>query len=282
MVRGDLLARRAVLRSLRQHGDKRDSQPEADAILVQRLPALLQRPNWNDPREVEGAVEEMGLRRLHLCHEPQRRLFDEAPPGYRSDAAHGFGSLLHRLRESWDKADMETLFGPVEIDETYIGGKRKNMSKKRREKFQGRGAVGKAAVVGIKDRPTNRIVARVLPDTTKETVAQFILEHVAIGAKSYTDESPIYLWLPNHEAVKHSVYEWVRDQAHTNGVESFWSMLKRGYMGTFHRISKKHLNRYVTEFVRRHNIREEDTIKQMRDVVAGLVSKRLLYDDLIG
>ena len=189
--------------------------------------------------------------------------------------------MLHRLRESWDKADMETLFGPVEIDETYIGGKRKNMSKKRRAKFQGRGAVGKTAVVGIKDRPTNRMMARVLPDTTKETIARFIMEHVALGATSYTDENPVYLWLPNHESVKHSVYEWVRDQAHTNGVESFWSMLKRGYMGTFHKISKKHLNRYVTEFVRRHNIREEDTIKQMQGVVAGLVGKRLMYDDLI-
>ena len=190
--------------------------------------------------------------------------------------------MLHRLRQSWEKSDTGTLFGPVEIDETYMGGKRKNMSKKRRAMFSGRGASGKTAVVGMKDRPTNQIRAKVVSDTTKDTLARFILESAALGVKSYTDENPAYAWMgSNRESVKHSVGEYVRGAAHTNGMESFWSMLKRGYMGTFHKMSVKHLHRYVSEFVKRHNIRELDTIDQMKHVVAGLVGRRLLYYDLV-
>ena len=84
----------------------------------------------------------------------------------------------------------------------------------------------------------------------------------------------------DHESVNHSVGEYVRDQAHTNGVESFWSMLKRGYDGTFHNISEKHLDRYVNEFAGRHNIREKDTIEQMKEVVRGMIGKKLEYKEL--
>ena len=85
----------------------------------------------------------------------------------------------------------------------------------------------------------------------------------------------------DHEAVKHSVSEYVRDQAHTNGIESFWATLKRGYHGTFHHISEKHINRYVGEFAGRHNNRPKDTLDQMQAIVRGLVGKRLQYRDLI-
>ena len=85
----------------------------------------------------------------------------------------------------------------------------------------------------------------------------------------------------DHETVKHSVGEYVRDQAHTNGIESFWSMLKRAHTGTFHRLSAKHLQRYVNEFSGRHGVRERDTADQMQDVVAGLTGKRLMYRDLV-
>ena len=81
--------------------------------------------------------------------------------------------------------------------------------------------------------------------------------------------------------MKHSVGEYVNNQAHVNGVESFWSVLKRGYHGIYHKISPKHLDRYVTEFAGRHNIREQDTIDQMRGVVWGMAQKRLRYRDLI-
>ena len=80
---------------------------------------------------------------------------------------------------------------------------------------------------------------------------------------------------------QHSVAHWVDGQAHTNGVESFWSMFKRGYHGTFHRMSPKHLHRYVNEFAGRHNVRDRDTLEQMGLLAAGLVGKRLFYKDLV-
>ena len=81
--------------------------------------------------------------------------------------------------------------------------------------------------------------------------------------------------------MKHSVGEYVREQVHTNGVESFWSMLKRGYHGTYHKMSPKHLQRYVNEFAGRHNVRSLDTLDQMSAIVRGLEGKRLRYQDLI-
>ena len=81
--------------------------------------------------------------------------------------------------------------------------------------------------------------------------------------------------------MKHSVSEYVNGQAHTNGIESFWAMLKRGYHGVYHKMSVKHLNRYVNEFTGRHNVRPLDTMKQMEEVVRGMEGKRLRYVDLI-
>ena len=85
----------------------------------------------------------------------------------------------------------------------------------------------------------------------------------------------------DHEAVNHSISEYVRDQAHTNGIESFWAMLKRGYHGTYHHMSTKHLGRYVGEFSGRHNNRPADTIDQMQATTQGMVGKRLRYQDLV-
>ena len=104
---------------------------------------------------------------------------------------------------------------------------------------------------------------------------------VAKGATVYTDEHASYAGLPDHEAVRHSVGEYIRDQAHINGIESFWAMLKRGYDGTYHRMSAKHLPRYVAEFAGHHNNRPADTIVQMRRMVRG-TKKRLRYRDLVG
>ncbi len=191
--------------------------------------------------------------------------------------------MLHRIREAWKSVDM-TFAGPVEVDETYVGGKRKNMSKAKRKELTGRGPVGKMAVVGGKDRGTKRVSAKVVRDTTAQTLQGFVRDHTETGTVVYTDDAGAYTGLApdfGHEAVKHSVGEYVRDQAHTNGIESFWSMLKRGYVGTYHKISAKHLNRYVQEFAGRHNIRELDTIEQMNAAVIGMVGNRLMYRDLI-
>ena len=189
--------------------------------------------------------------------------------------------LAHRLRKTLENAEAP-FSGPVEADETYIGGKRKNMPKAMRKTLTGRGSLGKTAVIGAKDRATNTVAARPVKKTDKATMQGFIHEHAAPGAKVYTDEHGSYEGMPfDHEAVKHSVGEYVRGQAHTNGMESFWSMLKRGYQGTFHHFSEKHTGRYVAEFAGRHNVRDADTVDQMESMVEGMVGKRVRYRDLV-
>jgi transposase-like protein len=189
--------------------------------------------------------------------------------------------LSHRIRAALCSAGTG-FAGPVEVDETYLGGKRKNMPNAVRKQLTGRGPVGKTAVVGAKDRATKQVVAKAVPATDKHTLQGFVKDHADRQATVYTDEARAYETLPfEHESVKHSVSEYVRGQAHTNGVESFWSMLKRGYYGTFHKLSPKHLDRYVQEFAGRHNLREQDTIDMMGAVVLGMDGKRLMYEDLI-
>ena len=192
--------------------------------------------------------------------------------------------MLHRLREAWAKESSGSFGGPVEVDETYFGGKRKNMSNSRRKQLEGtgRGAVGKTAVVGEKDRASNQVSAKVVEKTNKATLQCFVVDSAAPGAAVYTDDASAYRGIPNpHDSVKHSVGEYVKGMVHTNGVESFWSMLKRAHKGTFHKISPKHLNRYVQEFAGKHNFRDSDTVQQMRALVAGLVGRNLLYRDLV-
>ena len=193
--------------------------------------------------------------------------------------------MLHRIREAWASERDSVFSGPIEADETYVGGARKNMSNARRKAMKGAGpAAGKAVVVGAKDRETKRVSARVIEQTDGPTLQGFVRDHAEPGAKVFTDESKSYIGLGgdfDHETVNHSVAEYVRGQAHTNGIESFWSMLKRAHKGVYHQISAKHLQRYVDEFAGRHNVREADTIDQMGAVVSGMVGKRLMYRDLI-
>ena len=194
--------------------------------------------------------------------------------------------MLHRIRKVWALDKAAGFSDPVEVDETYVGGKRKDMSNAQRrepaEQGVGRGAVDKTAVVGIKDREIKHVRAKVVGRTDKPTLQGFVVKHTAPGATVYTDEATAYQGLPfKQEAVKHSVSEYVRGMAHTNGAESFRSMLKRAHMGTFHKLSPKHLDRYVQEFAGRQNMREKDTIDQMADVASGTVGKQLTYEKLI-
>ncbi len=191
--------------------------------------------------------------------------------------------LAHRLREGLISGS-NPFCGPVEVDEAYMGGKRKNMSNTKRNELKdaGRGPAGKTAVVGMKDRDTNEIRANVIEKTDAETLQGFVADNADTDAKVYTDSATAYDGMPfDHESVNHSVGEYVRDMAHTNGIESFWALLKRGYHGTCHRMSAKHLHRYVNEFSGRHNVRSDDTIVQMFQMAQSMEGKQLSYKQLV-
>ena len=188
--------------------------------------------------------------------------------------------MLQRIRKAWESDD-GPFAGPIEVDETYMGGKERNKHKSKKIKA-GRGTVGKTAVVGAKDRETNKVRAKVVKDTDAKTLQKFVADTAASGATVYTDDAAAYKGMPfDHASVRHSVGEFVDGMAHTNGIESFWSMLKRAHKGTYHKISAKHLQRYVDEFAERHGVREQDTLDQMQLVVARMVGKRLGYRELV-
>ena len=184
--------------------------------------------------------------------------------------------LAHRIRESWNN-DLEEFTGPAEVDEAYIGGERKN--KHEYEKLNaGRRTVGKTAVVGARDRDTKQLQAQVVTDTNAETLTGFVYSTSRPEVQVYTtDGARAYQALKRaaHETVKHSVKEYVNGEAHVDGMGRFWALLERGCYGTYHRMSPMHPQRYVDEFVGRHNVRGLDTVEQLESTAKGMLGKVL-------
>ena len=187
--------------------------------------------------------------------------------------------LAHRIRETWAESCGAPFTGPVEADETWIGGKFKNMHRKKRRQLE-HGLSNKTVVAGVLDRRTGKIRAHVVERTDAETLTGLVRQAAPRTPMVYTDEAKAYQSLPNHETVNHGIGQYVDGQAHVNGMESFWSLLKRGYHGTYHRMSPKHLQRYVAEFAGRQNERPLDTIDQMIRIVQSADGKRLKYRTL--
>ena len=190
--------------------------------------------------------------------------------------------MQHRIREAW-KVNEAKFSGPVEVDETYVGGLEKNKHGDKKLRA-GRGGVGKTPVLGMLDRETNQVKAVVIETADGKTLKGFVFRGTSSNTAVYTDEHRGYIGVGihrNHEAVSHSAKEYVREDVSTNGIEAFWSLLKRAHKGTYHKMSKKHLQRYVNEFTARHNRRALSIPEQMAAIVREAVGKRLGYRQLV-
>ncbi len=188
--------------------------------------------------------------------------------------------LAHRIRETWND-EVRKFAGPVEVDETYVGGRETNKHADKKLKA-GRGAVGKTGVVGLRDRATGQVASAVIPDSKKATLQGFVLARTTPETTVYTDEFGSYVGLPrSHETISHGKGEYVRDDVSTNGIESHWATLKRGHYGTYHQMSPKHLQRYANEFSGRHNQRGLEPTDRMGGMVASGLGRQLPYAALV-
>jgi len=200
--------------------------------------------------------------------------------------------MLHRIRLAMQDKSFDRMDGEVEVDETFIGGKARFMHKNRRERIKGQARraslIGKTAVMGVLERHGpdghSRVIAKVIPDTSRRTLHSVVRRNVATGADVFTDAHPSYTLLRDayaHQVIDHAE-SYVRGRVHTNGLENFWSLLKRAIKGTYVSVEAFHLFRYLDEQSFRYNTRKGVDGDRFRRVARAIVGKRLTYDGLIG
>ena len=190
--------------------------------------------------------------------------------------------MLHRIRLAMQAGDFGQLNGEVEADETFVGGKAKNQHKWQR-KGKGRGSKGKAAVHGMIERG-GKVVATTVPNLEGPTLRGNIERYVAPTATIYTDEFKAYALLNrtfDHHIVDHTI-EYVNERVHTNTMENFWSLLKRGLRGTYISVEPFHLFRYVDEQVFRFNERKDTDAGRFAKALTQVSGKRVTYNELTG
>lgn len=191
--------------------------------------------------------------------------------------------VLHRLREACG-GNLEKLRGTIEIDESFFGGKEGNKHEKDKLK-QGRGAVGKKPVLGMRERG-GRTLAMPIETTSLEVIQGAILNNVEVGSQLYSDDHAAYSDLDGlffkHETVSHSTGEYVRGEASINSIESVWAVMKRGVHGIYHHTSQKHLGRYVDEFAFRLNEGnvKVHTLRRLDNFVDRVAGRRITYKEL--
>ena len=194
--------------------------------------------------------------------------------------------MLHRIRLAMQNGSLEKLRGQVEADETYIGGRLRNMHKGKRARMKAddeRGLSSKTVVMGLLERG-GKVRAFVVPDNTRHSVHPVVRENVEPGAELLTDAAQVYRPLGDtfvHGFVDH-MQEYVKGHIHTQGLESFWSLLKRMLRGTYVSTEPFHLHRYVDEEAFRYNERQDDDAGRFLKALRGVAGRRLTYKTLIG
>jgi len=178
----------------------------------------------------------------------------------------------------------ELISKPVEVDETFIGGKERNKHKRNRQGgTQGRSYEVKTPVLGMLERG-GKVIAKPVKDTVSNTLLPVMRAHVKEGTVIYTDDWGAYRKLSKdyvHFIVNHSYGIYVDGNAHTNSIEGFWSIFKRGIVGIYHHVSPKHLDKYCDEFAFRYNTRKVSETKRFEIAVGAVNGKRIKYEELV-
>lgn len=197
--------------------------------------------------------------------------------------------MLHRIRVAMEVGSIEKMTGEAEADETFIGGLAKNMHEhKRKRVIVSNGSTAKAVVLGILQRSTaerpSTVRTRHVKDANKRNIHPMVREHLEPGARLLTDSFVAYRGLKGdytHEVVNHAI-EYVRGTVHTNGIENYWSLLKRTLKGTYVSVEPFHLGRYLNEQSFRFNERKDNDLGRFKKALGGVVGRRLQYKELIG